>query len=83
MKKIRDEIDKFKEYNMSALEDKSDDKLIKLVKEDYDNLIDLRNRIEYECEHIYEEDHITCDHILDYMELLYAILKIMQEEKGE
>lgn len=81
MKKIRDEIDKLKEYSMSALENKSDDKLIKLVKEDYNNLIDLRNRLECEGEDIYEEDHITCNHILDYMELLYSILKIMQEQK--
>ena len=45
---------------------------------DYEDLIDLRNRIANGTDDdttLYEEDHITLDHILDYMEIFIKIIK--------
>lgn len=48
--------------------------LLRLMKRDYDDLIDIRNKVAQDIE-MYEEDHHTLDHILDYMEYLYQIIK--------
>lgn len=45
---------------------------------DYEDLIDLRNRIKNGTDNdttLYEEDHLTLDHILDYMEIFIKIIK--------
>ena len=51
-----------------------DYKVIKDLEEDYNNLVDLRNRIknstDEEMPNTYEEDHITLDHILDLLEIM-------------
>lgn len=59
--------------------EKTDEKISKLITEDYADLIDLRNRIK-ENGDIYEEDHITLDHILDYIELFMIHLEIAKWE---
>lgn len=44
---------------------------------DYEDLIDLRNRIANGTDDdttLYEEDHITLDHVLDYMEIFIKII---------
>ena len=48
--------------------------LLRVMKEDYDDLIALRNKVEQDAE-LYGEDLSTLDHILDYMEFLYQIIK--------
>lgn len=48
--------------------------LLRVMKEDYDDLITLRNKVEQDAE-MYQEDTSTLDHILDYMEFLYQIIK--------
>lgn len=50
---------------------------------DYNDLVDLRNRLSNDTEHphhneIYEEDHLILDHILDYLEIL---LKLVDKDK--
>ena len=50
-----------------------------IVMQDYNDLIDLRNRIKNGTDDdttLYEEDHLTLDHILDYMEIFMKYLKI-------
>lgn len=51
-----------------------DYKVVKDLEEDYNNLVDLRNRIknstDEEMPNTYEEDHITLDHILDLLEIM-------------
>lgn len=57
----------------------SNEKIKKDVRADYDDLVDLRNRIKNgtdENTELYEEDSITLDHILDYMELFMKIIKV-------
>ncbi|MBP3708278.1 MAG: hypothetical protein J6J36_06700 [Clostridia bacterium] len=60
----------------------TDEDIKKAIQEDYESLIELRNRLN-DTENdtvndtvIYEEDHITLDHCLDYMELFMAHLKL-------
>ena len=51
---------------------------------DYQDLIDLRNRIANGTDDdttLYEEDHLTLDHILDYMEVFMKYIK--GKEKDE
>lgn len=48
--------------------------LLQTLKQDYDDLIILRNKVEQDAE-MYQEDTSTLDHILDYMEFLYQIVK--------
>ena len=48
--------------------------LLRFMKQDYDDLIALRNKVEQDAE-LYGEDISTLDHILDYMEFLYQIIK--------
>ena len=48
--------------------------LLRVMKEDYNDLIALRNKVEQDTE-MYQEDTSTLDHILDYMEFLYQIIK--------
>lgn len=49
------------------------------VSADYGDLIDLRNRLQDGTDDdtiIYEEDHMTLDRILDYMEIIIEFLKL-------
>lgn len=58
--------------NLDGLEDYTDKELKDILLQDYEDLIDLRNRIKDGTDEdttLYEEDHITLDHILDYIEL--------------
>lgn len=48
--------------------------LLQFMKQDYDDLIKLRSKVEQDAE-MYQEDTSTLDHILDYMEFLYQIIK--------
>lgn len=44
---------------------------------DYEDLIDLRNRIKEGTDNdtqLFEEDHITLDHVLDYMEIFMKLI---------
>jgi hypothetical protein len=64
--------------NLDGLEDYTDKELKDILLQDYDDLIDLRNRIKNETDdetRLYEEDHITLDHVLDYMELFMKIME--------
>jgi hypothetical protein len=50
------------------------------IEEDYDKLIDLRNRLsnatEYPHHHeIFEEDYLLLDSVLDYLECIKEIIK--------
>ena len=53
---------------LEGLENKSENTIKDIVYKDYLDLIDLRNRIAENGE-LYEEDHFTLDHILDYIEI--------------
>lgn len=57
-------------------------KVIDFLNKDYEDLIDLRNKLQYEIEdeEIYEEDIHTLDHALDYLELLLGILNLQKED---
>jgi len=60
-------------------DDWTDEEIKDSIKEDYQYLIDLRNRIADGTDDdtiLYEEDHITLDHILDYMEIIIENLKL-------
>ena len=60
-----------------VLESWTDEKIKKTVVNDYLNLIDLRNRIADGTDDdttLYEEDHLTLDHILDYMEVFIKVI---------
>lgn len=43
---------------------------------DYNDIIELRNKLEYDVESdkIYEEDIISLDHVLDFMEIMFKRL---------
>ena len=50
------------------------------IEEDYDKLLDLRNRLSNDTEYphhneIYEEDHLLLDSVLDYLECIKEIIK--------
>lgn len=50
------------------------------IEEDYDKLIDLRNRISNDTEYphhneIFEEDYLLLDSVLDYLECIKEIIK--------
>lgn len=58
------------------------------INADYNDLIDLRNRIHDgtdEDTELYEEDHITLDHVLDYLEEFMKLINISNiwREKDE
>ena len=56
----------------------SDEQVEKDIIADYEDLIDLRNRIADGTDDdttLYEEDHIVLDHILDYMEVFMKYIK--------
>jgi hypothetical protein len=57
----------------------TEEEILTSIQQDYEDLIDLRNRIKEgtDCDTtLYEEDSITLDHCLDYMELLMTQLEI-------
>lgn len=60
-------------------------KLLTCVADDYNELVQLRNKLEYDinCEQIYQEDVQVLDHALDYFELLIDILNIQRKEEIE
>ena len=64
--------------------EQTDDNLLELIKQDYEDCIDLRNRIAESTDNepptLYEEDHLTLDHILDYMEHFYNLIKILTQK---
>lgn len=70
-------INKIRESYCPNGDEFSDEEIADNVLFDYDNLVELRNRIEYEieCDKIYEEDINTLDHILDYIELFINLIK--------
>lgn len=50
------------------------------IEEDYDKLLDLRNRLSNDTEYphhneIYEEDYLLLDSVLDYLECIKEIIK--------
>lgn len=50
------------------------------IEEDYDKLLDLRNRLSNDTENphhneIYEEDYLLLDSVLDYLECIKEIIK--------
>ena len=56
--------------------------LRKYLLNDYSDLIDLRNRIKETTEDetpLYEEDHITLDHVLDSIECFIGIIEILKD----
>lgn len=71
----QDTLDELREiYNDTTIKDIE---LLGNITQDYDDLIDLRNRIKEEIENdtkLFEEDHITLDHILDYMEIFMKLI---------
>lgn len=69
------EIIKNKTYNFGA----TDIEIKNYLQQDYNDLVDLRNRLSNDTEHphhneIYEEDHLILDHILDYLEILLKLV---------
>lgn len=69
------EIIKNKTYNFGA----TDTEIKNYLHKDYEDLVDLRNRLSNDTEHphhneIYEEDHLILDHILDYLEILLKLV---------
>ena len=70
-----DTLDELREiYNDTTIKDV---KLLGNITQDYDDLIDLRNRIKEGTDtdtKLFEEDHITLDHILDYMEIFMKLI---------
>lgn len=47
--------------------------ILKTVVADYEDLVDLRNRFNDNL--FFEEDHITLDHVLDYMEVFIDLIR--------
>lgn len=69
------EIIRNKTYNFGA----TDTEIKNYLQQDYNDLVDLRNRLSNDTEHphhneIYEEDHLILDHILDYLEILLKLV---------
>ena len=61
-------------YNNETIKDVE---LLGNITQDYEDLIELRNRLKEGTDEdttIYEDDHITLDHILDYMEILMTLI---------
>ena len=55
----------------------SDKDIIFNIKSDYEDLIDLRNRIHDGTDNdtqLFEEDHMTLDHVLDYMQIFMKLI---------
>jgi hypothetical protein len=44
------------------------------IRKDYEDLIDLRNRLTEPDTNCYEEDHTTLDNVLDYMEIFMKLI---------
>ena len=69
------EIIRNKTYNFGA----TDTEIKNYLNKDYEDLVDLRNRLSNDTEHphhneIYEEDYLILDHILDYLEILLKLV---------
>lgn len=78
MKTIKEILNQYK-GTYATPETVDDAKLLKDIKSDYNNIIDLRNRIHDSTDtepcKMYDEDHIVLDHVLDFMELLITAIK--------
>ena len=70
-------VNKIRECYCPNGNDFTDEEIYDNVLVDYYNLVALRNRLEYEieCNDIYEEDILTLDHNLDYLELFIKLIK--------
>lgn len=69
-------LNKIRKHAFDDREDFTDEDIKKIVKQDYEDLIDLRQRIKYDQPfNAYEEDPITLDHILDYVEIILKELE--------
>lgn len=77
-KKIINQFEELIEDNLIYKNANVFEALQKNLEQDYNDLIDLRNRFK-EDEPLYEEDYLTLDHILDSFERLINILKIIKE----
>ena len=51
-----------------------DREILNYIKVDYEDLIALRNRLKEGEYSIFEEDHLTLEHILDYMEIFMKLI---------
>ena len=78
MKEIKNAIKKYKANSMFALDDKSNDAMLKFIDGDYGELIGLRNKVQND-DAYFEEDTHTIDHNLDNVELLLEILYIINK----
>lgn len=70
VKNRKDAVNNLKEFYF-AVENCAEKEIIKDIIADYEGLIDIRNRIASGTDkftELYEEDHLTLDHILDYMQ---------------
>lgn len=88
---IKNIIDKIKKFYADT-ERTSDLKIKSDLVEDYNNLISLRNRLEYEIEsdYIYQDDIISLDYILDFLEIMFdeminkdELKQIKEKQKGK
>lgn len=81
--KFKELLEDFSRYTL--IDNLSCKKLIEIISKDYEELIALRDKIEYEItnDKLYQEDTQTLDHALDNMELLLKILDLQKEDMGE
>lgn len=56
-----------------------DIEILGYIKVDYEDLISLRNRLKEGEYTIFEDDHITLDHILDYIEIFMKLIGMEEE----
>ena len=78
MREINKAIKKYKENSMFALDDQSDNAMLKFIDGDYGELLGLRNKVQSDDEY-FEEDTQTIDHNLGNIELLLEILEIINK----
>ena len=78
MKTIKSILNQYKESYVDP-ETVDDAKLLKDIKSDYDDIVDLRNRLHNSTDDepckTYGDDHIVLDHTLDFMEVLIDAMK--------
>ena len=75
MKNLDDILTAYRHKNCMFVEDATNEKVMGFLKGDYKIIIDLRNRIhdstDEEPPELYEEDFLTLDHILDFLEEVF------------
>lgn len=77
MKNLDDILTAYRHRNCMFVENATNEKVVELLKKDYGNVVELRNKIhdstDEEPPKLYEEDFLTLDHILDFLEeILFA-----------